>query len=197
MIAIMKNHKVKNWALAVFLFSLSVLLTACNPDTAGKSSSVENQKIAITALEPATEEPNTTAQIPDTGSQLVLEQGNSWTAGIPGFGENALSAFTGDYRIPGHKALVRLWLTREFIFYDRWAWRTSMTGYTVLQKAEDIGRVVAISLDDTLTLVILLPKGTELTLEEEDRLITSLIRGLSGFSSQNSRSISLPAMISY
>jgi len=197
MTAIMKSHAGKNLALAAVLFSLFVLLTACNPGSAGKPSSVENQKTTITALQPATEEPTTTAQNPDTGSQLILEQGNSWTAGIPGFGENALSAFTGDYRIPGHKALVRIWLTREFIFYDRWAWRTSMTDYTVLQKAEDIGRVVSVSLDDTWTLVVLLPKGTELTLEEEDRLITALIRGLSGFSSQNSQSISLPAMISY
>jgi len=183
-----------NLTHTVVFFFLFVLLAACAPDAAEKSGSGKNQKTIITALIPEQKQ----AVVEQTpGPRLVLEQGNYWTAGIPGFGENALPAFTGEYRIPGKTALVWIWLTREFIFYDRWARRTSMTSHTVLQKAEDIGRVVSVALDDTWTLVALLPKGTELSLEEEDRLITTLINGFSGYRDQNSRNISLPAAIPY
>jgi len=181
-------------ALAVVILFLFTSLAACAPGAAEKSGSVEQQKTTITALIP--EQKQAEAE-QDPGPRLVLEQGNYWTAGIPGFGENALPAFTGEYRIPGKTALVWIWLTREFIFYDRWARRTSMTSYTVLQKAEDIGRVVSVALDDTWTLVALLPKGTALSLEEEDRLIITLIQGLSGYRDPNSRNISLPAAIPY
>jgi len=181
-------------ALAVFIFFLFASLAACAPGAAEKPGSREKQRTIITALIP---EQKQAAAEQDPDPRLVLEQGNYWTAGIPGFGENALPAFTGEYRIPGKTALVWVWLTREFIFYDRWARRTSITSHTVLQKAEDIGRVVSVALDDTWTLVALLPKGTALTLEEEDQLIMVLIRGLSGYRDQNSRNISLPAAIPY
>jgi hypothetical protein len=206
----MKKEKRANRIAAitgVFFAGLCLLFTACsgsrlsewNPVTGENSGSAKKQKTTITAL---TGEGAKTAQgesktEPPPAPRLVLEQGNYITLGIPGFGENALSALTGEYRIPDKTELVKVWLTGEFMFYDRWARRTSISGYTVLQKMEDIGRIVSSTLNDNGTLVILLPQGNALSLEEEDRLITTLIKGLAGFRWGNLQNMSLPAMINW
>lgn len=188
--------------IAVFSLGFCLLFQSCsperipewNPAVQEKSVPAKKQKITVTAVSAEAPLRESSAAEPPSAPRLVLEQGNFITSGIPGFGENALSAITGEYRIPGKTELVKVWLTGEFIFYDRWAWRTSITGATALQKIEDIGRVVSCALNDC-TLVILLPK--ELSLEEEDRLITTLIKGLSNYKIGNLQNVSLPAMIAW
>jgi hypothetical protein len=189
------------------IFGLMVCLffSACSPSRISewntgateKPNAAKKQKITLITVNAEAPQQESNKTEPPSTPRLILEQGNFITSGIPGFGENALSALTGEYRIPDKTELVKVWLTGEFIFYDRWARRTSISGYTALQKAEDIGRVVSCTLNDNSTLVILLPKGQELSLEEEDRLITTLIQGLSGFSLGNLQNVSLPAMINW
>ncbi|MCL1815935.1 MAG: hypothetical protein FWG27_08985 [Treponema sp.] len=181
-------------ALLCPLVFAAFLFLSCRPgliaEQFGPRITEEN---LITALPP---EP----AIADTESgdvpQLVLESGNHWAAGIPGFGENALSAFTGEYRIPGKRGTTRIWLTREFLYYEGWANRGSITSPTVLQKIGSEGRVASVTLNNIWTMVILLPKGTEFSLDEEDWLIMLLVSKFAGFSGQ-SRNLSLPAFISY
>jgi hypothetical protein len=189
-------------AFSAAVFVLCLFCSACspsrvsewNPVLAEKSDASKKKKFTVTALPQEASQENKTEK--SSPPRLILETGNYITSGIPGFGENALSALTGEYRIPGKTELVKVWLTAEFVFLDRWAWRTSITGYTVMQKVEDIGRVVSSALTDS-TLVILLPKGQELSLEEEDRLITTLIKGLSATRLGNLQNVSLPAMINW
>jgi hypothetical protein len=129
----------------------------------------------------------------ENDSQLVLESGNHWVAGIPGFDENALAAFSGDYRIPGKTIPVRIWLTREFLYYRDWAGR-DVFGLRVRQKMVGEGRIIAAGLEGMWNMVLLLPP--ELNAEEEDRLITVLTGRFDGFSVQ-AENVSLPALIPY
>ena len=178
--------------LPVFVAALFVLFFSCDPkvitERLGPRGVTETEAITALIPEPAAE--TETASV----SQLVLESGNYWTAGVPGFGENALSAFTGEYRVPGMPKTVWVWLTREFLYYDGWTGRDSITSYSIRQKTEKDGLAAAASLSDAWTIVILLPP--EISAEEEDRLITTLVGKFSGFSSQ-SRDISFPALIPY
>jgi hypothetical protein len=190
--------------LSLTLFFL-IVLGSCTPETVKNfafSRKTEEQN-TITAL--ANESPDAETGSETAGSEtevseagLVLERGNSWTAGIPGFGENALAAFTGEYRIPGKTGLLRIWLCREFLYYDGgWTRRESISGYTVLQRSASQGLAAAAPLDSLWTAVVLFPE--ELSPEEEDLLFTACIERLSGFAAQQagSRYISLPAQISF
>ncbi|MDR2471061.1 MAG: hypothetical protein LBD09_02995, partial [Treponema sp.] len=167
-------------------------LAACDPDTVERLTGEQEQKRQITALPPAAAEE--TAEEDPAFSHLVLERGNRWSAGIPGFGGNALSAFTGEYRIPGKLAPVRVWLTKEFLYYEGWTPREGVPGTTVLRRDEGTGALAAIQSGGLWTVVVLFPG--ELSPEEEDRLIGIFSDRLTGFSSQ-AQNISLPALIPY
>jgi len=146
----------------------------------------------ITALtpEPVLEKEDT------NDSNMVLESGNYWTAGIPGFGENALSAFTGEYRIPGITGTVKVWLTMEFIYYDGWNNRNSITSIAVYEKMGYEGLIAASTLQNNWTAAMLFPLGSGLSRQDEDRIILYLIDKFSGFSGQG-QNISFPAFITY
>ena len=146
----------------------------------------------ITALVP---EPASEIEDP-TGSNMVLESGNYWTAGVPGFGENALSAFTGEYRIPGITETIKVWLTMEFIYFDGWNNRNSITTIPVLEKMGYEGIITASTLNNNWTAVMLFPLGSGLSRQDEDRIILDLIDRFSGFSGQG-QNISFPAIIAY
>jgi len=129
-------------------------------------------------------------------SQLVLESGNHWTSGIPGFRENALSAFTGEYRISGENETVRVWLTREFLYYEGWTEQDNINAYVNYRRSDDTSDLASVQLDENWTLVINFPPALAGKREEEDRLIRSFIGRISGMSRQ-SQNISLPAIIPY
>ena len=129
-------------------------------------------------------------------SQFVLESGNHWTTGIPGFRENALSAFTGEYRISGETETVRIWLTREFLYYESWTEQNNINAYFNYRKSDDTSRLVSIQLDENWTLIINIPAALAGNQEEEDRLIRSFINRISGMPRQ-SQNISFPAMIPF
>ena len=127
-------------------------------------------------------------------SQLVLESGNHWTSGIPGFRENALSAFTGEYRISGETETVRIWLTREFLYYENWTEQNTINAYINYRKLDGTNRLASVQLDENWTLVITIPAALIDSQEEEDHLIRSFIDRISGMPRQ-SQNISLPAII--
>lgn len=131
-----------------------------------------------------------------SGSSLVLENGNYWTVGIPGFGENALSAFIGEYRIPDITDTIKVWLTREFIYYEGWHNRASITSIQVREKTGFEGRIVASTLNENWTAVMLFPLGSGLSVQDEDRIITYLIGKFGSFSGMN-QNISFPAIVAY
>ena len=146
----------------------------------------------ITALIP---EPVSETESP-SGSNMILVNGNYWTAGIPGFGENALSAFIGEYRIPGITETIKIWLTKEFIYYADWSNRSSITRVPVREKMGYEGLIVSATVNDSWTAVMQFPLGSGLSRQDEDRIIMDLVSQFSGFSGQ-SQNISLPAIINY
>jgi hypothetical protein len=174
---------------------LLALLGACDPGSGQKFAGPEPAAdTVINALMPGPREDgqNDAAETTGTESRLVLERGNYWTAGIPGFGENALRAFTGEYRIPGRDNPARIWLTREFLYYEGWTVRDSVDG--VRQKTESEGTATAAALDTTWTVIVLLPG--DLPAKEEDRILTAFRTRLTGISSYP-QNVSLPALISF
>ncbi|MCL1813263.1 MAG: hypothetical protein FWG29_07055 [Treponema sp.] len=154
----------------------------------------ETEEIIITALVSEPEPVSETEGF--SGSNMILESGNYWTAGIPGFGENALSAFAGEYRIPEKTEPVKVWLTMEFVYYDGWTNRDSITRIPVQEKWGNEGQIVALTLNENWTVVMQFPLGSGLSRDDEDRIIMDLVGKFSGFSGQG-QNVSLPAIIAY
>lgn len=184
------NYKI---IILVSFFCLAAFVS-CTPEIVAERFII-NEKPAdliINSLipEPAAEKENL------SNSNMILESGNYWTVGIPGFGENALSAFIGEYRIPGETETVKIWLTGEFIYYQGWTNRNSTAGLIVMEKVVNENRIIASPMNSYWTAVMLFPSGTALKEEDENRIFTELINKLSGFSG-GSQNISLPALIAY
>ncbi|MDR1307973.1 MAG: hypothetical protein LBK74_10425 [Treponema sp.] len=191
----------KTLPYSVSLLALLTLLGACDPGSGQNRAGPEPAELdtVISALTPKPRESGqgdfAEASAAETAAEerrLVLERGNYWTAGIPGFGENALKAFAGEYRLPGSGNPVRIWLTREFLYYEGWTGRDSMDG--VRQKTETEGIAAAAVLDNSWTVIVLLPG--DLPAEEEDRLLAAFRARLTGISS-SPQNVSLPALIPF
>jgi hypothetical protein len=140
------------------------------------------------------------------GRTMRLEEGNIWARGIPGFGENALAALRGSYRIEtlageaeGGESF-QVWLSREVLFYDNWQTRTSIAteDFPVLEKTisspEGESLLIAAPFNGIWSAVFSFEAGS-LSQNDIDRIV-SIYRtrflyflGLSGKSSD----ISLPA----
>jgi hypothetical protein len=174
----------------VLLGALLFFVFSCTPRTVENTDTASENAITALAPSPAvTEEPAETENSP--GSQLVLERGNRWTAGIPGFGENALRAFTGEYRIPGNTELVQIWLTRELLYYEGWErqdnaaaalYTSAVPGFTVIDP------------EGIWTVIVYLP--TDLDSDMDSRLLNACIERFSVIST-SAREMSLPAIIPY
>jgi hypothetical protein len=179
-----------------YIVPLLALLGSCDPGSvqkfAGPDPATADTIITALAAEPQEDGQNDPVEPAAAESRLVLERGNYWTAGIPGFGENALKAFTGEYRMPGSDNPVRIWLTREVLYYEGWTGRGSMNG--IRQKTETGGTVAASVLDTVWTAIVLLPG--DLPAEEEDRILTAFRTRLTGISSYP-QNVSLPALIPF
>ena len=188
-----KNHKWQALILAV-LFCAIVFGSCTQAEIIAErfNRQERTEEGIITALIP---DPVPEAAAPST-SNIILERGNYWTAGIPGFGENALSAFTGEYRIPGIENTIKVWLTMEFIYYNGWSSRTSITSINVSEKMGYEGRIVASTLNENWTAIMSFPLGSGLSRQDEDRIIIDLVSKFSGFTAQNPN-ISLPAIVEY
>jgi hypothetical protein len=175
------------------------LFGSCIPEVVNSRARGPEQKSTITALADKDEVSGEEAELGGISGEpagfedtLVLERGNAWTAGIPGFGENALSAFSGEYRIPGKTELLKVWLCRELLYYE--GWNAAAEG--VFLKTLAGGSLAAIPARDGIwTAVVLLPPGSP---EEQNRLLRACMSKFSGFSgSGSSQNLSLPAIISF
>ena len=198
-----KIKKQHSFVLPLFI----IFCVSCTPELVVEQfASHEKKEDIITALTP---EPVSKME-PLSGSNMILESGNYWTIGIPGFGENALSAFIGEYRIPGKTKTVKIWLTGEFIYYIGWKDRNSIPGILVREKMGNDGMIVASALGSNWTAVMQLPVDEGLSEQDENRIIVNLISKFSGISGLESRSgqasaeysgqgqyISFPAFIAY
>ena len=204
-----KQKNRRQFWLILPLFFVCVSYGSCGAKIAAEQfGSREEKKIEetiITALAPNnTDSSEEAGQKPDgsnpetavLSANIVLERGNYWIAGIPGFGENALSAFFGEYRIPDSKETVKVWLTREFIYYNNWTRRSSMSAIRVEEKMENTGLITASPLNEEWTIMIQFPLGMEFSVEEQNRIIINLNAKLSGLPGQG-QNISFPAFISY
>jgi hypothetical protein len=185
--------------LALILSAFVLLFFSCTPGMLQNAFAPAPTENPITALVP---EPAEAAGAPTTDDaptadqspavQLVLERGNRWIAGIPGFGANALQAFTGEYRIPGKTELVQLWLTRELLYFEGWTSR-GISNYTVLQNSL-YPQLTAIALGGIWTIVISLPP--EMSQDEADRILAACAARFNNIST-SVRDMSLPAMIPF
>jgi len=191
-----KIFKNKLWLPPVFAVFLCVIFFgSCNNDgiIAERFSRHERAEAGtITALVPA---PDTAMENP-ASPRIILEKGNYWTAGIPGFGENALSALAGEYRVPEKAGTVKVWLTMEFIYYDGWAARNSVPGMPFREKMGNDGHIIAAAINDNWTLVAQFPPDAEVSTREEDRIILDILGKCTGLSGQ-SHNVSLPAIIAF
>jgi hypothetical protein len=143
-----------------------------------------------------------------SGKQALLEQGNMWTAGIPGFGENALPAITGEYLI-NDGGSFRVWLCRELLYYDGWEPMPDIQAFRVLRKNSRGGFLAAAAFNEVWTGVFLFndPEGQLradtggaelLSPEDIDRIMTVFRNRFLYFSSLSRASdISLPASINF
>ena len=188
-------NKSSRYLLITAAFFCFVLFVTCTPEMIAEqfASPKKTEESVITALIPEEEVINEEAP---AVTQMVLESGNYWTRGIPGFGENALSAFAGEYRVPGKTETVKIRLTMEFLYYEDWANRNSALGFLISEKTENKDRIIAFPLNDFWTAILLLPLELVLNEEEENRIITGFINKFRGFSGQG-QNISLPALIPY
>jgi len=181
---------------SLVMFFYFALFGSCTPDmVVERLTGTDSEKIeenTITALIP---EPKP-AEETSIAAQMVLESGNYWTTGVPGFGENALSAFMGEYRVAGKTGMVKVWLTMEFVYYEGWTNRDSITEMTVLEKMGNEGRIAASALNAYWTAVLWFPSEMDLTEEEENTIIVSLIKKFGGFTGQ-SQNVSLPPLITF
>jgi hypothetical protein len=176
---------IKTVPLAALLF----FVFSCTPRTVENAAAASKNTITALAPSPATEEPAETESSP--GSQLVLERGNRWTAGIPGFGENALRAFTGEYRIPGNTELVQIWLTREILYFE--GWERQDNAAAALYKSNSPGFTV-IDPEGIWTVMVYLP--ADLDSDTGNRILNACIERFSVIST-SAREMSLPALIPY
>jgi hypothetical protein len=107
------------------------------------------------------------------GRRMVLEKGNAWTTGIPGFGENALPALSGVYSIADGTAdtLFTVWLCRETLYYDDWDIRAGIwpEDFRVLEK--HAGLLVAVPFNETWTGIFSFSSDSNLSRNDVDRII--------------------------
>jgi hypothetical protein len=131
--------------------------------------------------------------------RAVLDRGNVWGPGIPGFGNNAVSALFGEYRleIPAGSGTgemetgdprCRIWLYGETLSFagDSWQPWMRITGVSVYQKEEGAARFFGFSFSGgtdlgTWTAVVQFPQGIAAAGLDEPGLNALISRWLNRF----------------
>jgi hypothetical protein len=142
----------------------------------------------------------------------VLSRGNTWTAGIPGFGENAFRALFGEYRLegpafgdssPGMFFTVRL--CRDPLLFDS-SWQGRTVGdHEAFQRREENRLLEALILEENFrgrwTVLFEYPPELETSLGRPlmDKLFGSLSSRISYFISlaRTPGDYSLPGAINF
>ncbi|MDR2767257.1 MAG: hypothetical protein LBB82_02900 [Treponema sp.] len=129
------------------------------------------------------------------GRRLVLERGNVWIMGIPGFGVNAIPALAGEYSAEGGRRF-RVWLTREVLYFDS-AWTPWPDLVETLSRETSGGTLAVRPLNGVWTVVFLF--GGDFNTEEQAGIMRLCGPRLTRFVSRSNRmsDTSFPAIIEY
>jgi hypothetical protein len=104
--------------------------------------------------------------------KAVLESGNNWTRGIPGFGENALSALAGEYRVEAWDGAAHfsVWLTREVLYYSGWQASPLSAENVAMREKDEDGNLVAAVFNGVWTAVFRF-SGDDLSADDRGRIV--------------------------
>ncbi|MDR2181358.1 MAG: hypothetical protein LBN92_01620 [Treponema sp.] len=129
------------------------------------------------------------------GRRLVLEQGNVWTTGIPGFGANAIPALEGTYSAEAGRSF-RAWLTREMLYFDN-AWTPWPDLVETRRREASGGTLAARPLNGLWTVVFFF--GGDFTTEEQAEIMRACGPRFTRYVSLSNRpsDASFPAIIEY
>lgn len=105
------------------------------------------------------------------GRRMILEKGNVRTTGVPGFGENALSALSGTYSITGGDMLFTVWLCREPLYYSGWDARDRFEDFPAQERYDGSDLLVAAPFNETWTGIFSFPGDSDLSQNDIDRII--------------------------
>ncbi|MDR1507323.1 MAG: hypothetical protein LBI67_09510 [Treponema sp.] len=117
-------------------------------------------------------------RLPEGGParRMILEKGNFWTTGLPGFGDNALPALSGVYRTTsqgGTEHGFTVWLCRETLYYSGWDTRTGPGDFQILEKRPGDSLLAAAAFNETWTGIFSFPGSPpELSQNDIDRIIS-------------------------
>ncbi len=152
---------------------------------------------------------------------IILMKGNNLHYGIPCFGENAIPAILGEYKLEmpedaikqsdaDSPLLINSWLTSEFIYLspERWKERTSLERFHAMEMIDDEDLYIVLRFPDTITdqakwsILFCIPKETidaGITDVMINRMIQNWTLKLSYYISisRNESQISLPAVIAF
>jgi hypothetical protein len=195
------------WLPGIAFCVVSLFCLSCSGNAGGAESSAvkgsagnSTESRAVSAL-PAED----AARLPEgsSGRRMILEKGNFWVTGIPGFGENALPALSGVYGIVPldgtASAGFSVWLCRETLYYNDWVPRAGAEDFRALEKPGRNSLLVAVPLNETWTGIFSFPDAQDLSRNDIDRIIGIYrSRALYFLALANSSSdISLPAQADF
>jgi hypothetical protein len=157
-------------------FCLSCGKDAAEPPVTGDSASTDSTALESRAVPAMSVEDAMRLPEGREEGRMILEEGNAWTTGIPGFGENALPALSGTYSVTtpgGTGTLFAVWLCRETLYYDDWNIRTGIWSedFRVMEKYGRAGLLVAAPFNEAWTGIFSFPADSELFQNDIDRII--------------------------
>lgn len=152
---------------------------------------------------------------------IILMKGNNLLHGLPCFGENAIPAILGEYKLEmpedaitqsdaNSPLLINFWLTSEFIYLspEQWKERTELRTFHAMEMQNDEGLYIFLRFPDTMTsqakwsILFCIPQET-IDAGIQDVMINRMIQNwtarLSYYISisQSESQISLPAVIAF
>lgn len=80
------------------------------------------------------------------GTALLI-RGTEPIKGLPGFGDNAFAGIYGEYELGGATPRVRVWATREPLYFYPDVWKAkSLGGYAGLERKVESGSLFAVAI---------------------------------------------------
>jgi hypothetical protein len=161
---------------------VSLFCLSCTGNAGGERSPATENSVSATDGAAAESVPALSVadalRLPEgnSGRRMILESGNFWTTGIPGFGENALPALSGMYRIAPAASpdeMFTVWVCRETLYYDDWDIRAgaSFEDFRVMEKYGRDGLLVAVPFNEIWTGVFGFPGDSNFSQNDIDRII--------------------------
>ncbi len=112
----------------------------------------------------------------------LLIRGTEPVKGLPGFGDNAFAAIYGEYALGEAVPPVRVWATREPLYFHPDVWKErSLGGYAGLERVGDDGNLFAATLPGLEWTVLVSFSGDELGAAGSDRFFRGFLNRFSLF----------------